>query len=163
MVSARDFPYSFWTVAAVRPAGASGLVPTAPIFDQICMLSAVLFACCMVCHGELVRLKPERASLTRYYLLLSAGGAAGGIFVAVIAPHIFRGYTEYQIGLIVCALLIAAVLYRDRRYGGGMGPSRPSQELSFCSASCWCHTSSAGQSRFRPWCGPWIASSTIHF
>src|ERR1700720_540072 len=24
MVSARDFPYSFWTVAAVRPAGASG-------------------------------------------------------------------------------------------------------------------------------------------
>ena len=89
--------------------------PTAPIFDQICMLSAVLFACCMVCHGELVRLKPERALLTRYYLLLSAGGAAGGIFVAVIAPHIFRGYTEYQIGLIVCALLIAGVLYRDRQ------------------------------------------------
>ncbi|HKD78781.1 MAG TPA: hypothetical protein VKH81_03760 [Candidatus Angelobacter sp.] len=88
---------------------------TAPIFDQICMLSAVLFACCMVCHGELVRLKPERTYLTRYYLLLSAGGAAGGVFVAVIAPHVFRGYTEYQIGLIVCALLLAGVLYRDRQ------------------------------------------------
>src|SRR6266700_3503645 len=56
-----------------------------PVFDQICMLSVVLFACCMVCHGELVRLKPAPIFLTRFYLLLSAGGAAGVIFVAIVA------------------------------------------------------------------------------
>src|SRR5262249_6529585 len=56
---------------------------TAPVFDQLVMLSAVLFACCMVCHGELVRLKPAPAFLTRFYVFLAAGGAAGGVFVAV--------------------------------------------------------------------------------
>ena len=44
-----------------------------------------LFISCMVCHGELARQTSPR-SLTSYYLLIAAGGAAGGICVAVIAP-----------------------------------------------------------------------------
>src|SRR5580765_6830245 len=50
---------------------------------------AGLFVSCMVCHGELARLKPAPRSLTAYYLLIAAGGAAGGICVALIAPLIF--------------------------------------------------------------------------
>ena len=34
---------------------------------------------CMVCHGELVRLKPATAHLTSFYLLVAAGGALGGV------------------------------------------------------------------------------------
>ena len=87
---------------------------TAPTLRQIWMLSLVLFACCMVCHGELVRLKPHPAYLTRFYLLISAGGAAGGIFVAIVAPQIFTGFWEFHFGLIGCVLLAMVALAQDR-------------------------------------------------
>ncbi len=90
-------------------------VDTAPIVRQIWMLSLVLFACCMVCHGELVRLKPHPQYLTRFYLLISAGGAAGGIFVALIAPRIFTGFWEFHCGLVGCVLLALAAIARDRQ------------------------------------------------
>ena len=45
-------------------------------------LCAAFFVCCMVCHGELARNKPHPRYLTQYYLMISAGGALGGLFVA---------------------------------------------------------------------------------
>jgi spermidine synthase len=74
-----------------------------------------LFFCAMVCHGELVRRKPHVRYLTSFYLVISAGGAAGGIFVGILAPLLFTGYYELHFGLLACALLICAVLFLDRR------------------------------------------------
>ncbi len=74
-----------------------------------------LFMCAMVCHGELVRRKPHVRYLTSFYLVISAGGAAGGIFVGIVAPYTFTGYYELHIGLYACALLILIVLGLDRR------------------------------------------------
>ncbi len=82
---------------------------------QIWMLGLVLFACCMVCHGELVLLKPHPSHLTRFYLLISAGGAAGGIFVALIAPRIFTGFWEFHFGLVGCLLLTMLAIARDHQ------------------------------------------------
>jgi len=87
---------------------------TAPMGRQILMLSLVLFGCCMVCHGELVRLQPQPALLTRFYLLVSAGGAAGGIFVVVIAPLIFTGFWEFHVGLIGCVVVAILALISDQ-------------------------------------------------
>jgi hypothetical protein len=86
----------------------------APMGRQVLMLSLVLFGCCMVCHGELVRLRPQPALLTRFYLLVSAGGAAGGIFVVLIAPQIFTGFWEFHFGLIACVVVAILALIRDR-------------------------------------------------
>jgi hypothetical protein len=86
----------------------------APVGRQVLMLSLVLFGCCMVCHGELVRLKPQPALLTRFYLLVSAGGAAGGIIVVLIAPQIFTGFWEFHFGLIACVVVAILALMRDR-------------------------------------------------
>jgi hypothetical protein len=88
---------------------------TASVARQVWMLTLVLFACCMVCHGELVRLKPHPNYLTRFYLLISAGGAAGGIFVAIIAPQIFTGFWEFHFGLVGCVILMILAVARDRR------------------------------------------------
>jgi hypothetical protein len=74
------------------------------------LFCAGLFACCMVCHGELAQFKPHPDYLTTYYLLISAGGVVGAIFVALIAPHVFRGYYELPIALGLCAALIYVVL-----------------------------------------------------
>ena len=86
----------------------------APVVRQVSLLGVVLFACCMVCHGELARLKPHPSHLTRFYLLISAGGAAGGMFVALAAPRIFRGFWEFHVGLIGCVLLGILAIARDR-------------------------------------------------
>ncbi len=78
------------------------------------VFSAGLFVCAMVCHGELARLKPSAEHLTFFYLMISLGGAAGGVFVALLAPRVFTDYYELPIGLIACALLLLIALYRDR-------------------------------------------------
>ncbi len=80
---------------------------------QVPLFCAGLFVCCMVCHGELEKLKPAHEHLTLFYLLLSAGGALGGIFVGVIAPWLFSSFYELPIALGACAILMLIVLARD--------------------------------------------------
>jgi len=74
-----------------------------------------LFVCCMVCHGELARLKPAGRQLTSFYLMVSLGGAVGGLFVGLIAPQVFSGFFELPLALGACALLVLVVLRRDPR------------------------------------------------
>jgi hypothetical protein len=64
-----------------------------------------LFLGCLFCHGELYRLRPAPRHLTAFYLAVSAGGAIGGLLVAVVAPAIFTGYYELGIGLTALAVL----------------------------------------------------------
>ncbi len=59
---------------------------------QVTLYSAALFSAVMVCHGELVRIKPEAKRLTSFYLLVSLGGALGGAFVNLLAPRLFNGF-----------------------------------------------------------------------
>ena len=81
---------------------------------QVAIYCFVLFAGCMVCHGELARLKPDPSHLTMFYLVVAAGGTLGGIFVGLVAPFLFRGYWEYEISLWLVVFLILVVLLRDR-------------------------------------------------
>src|SRR6185369_12446236 len=78
--------------------------------EIIWSFSITLFIMCMVCHGELARLKPHPRFLTGFYVCVSLGGAVGGLFVGLIAPNLFRAYYEFPIGLGLCASLIGAVL-----------------------------------------------------
>ena len=64
-----------------------------------------LFVCCMMCHGELARRRPAPRYLTLFYLMVSLGGALGGIFVALIAPRVFRSLVELPLILCVCGAL----------------------------------------------------------
>ncbi|MFB3132654.1 MAG: hypothetical protein ACE10K_09065, partial [Rhodothermales bacterium] len=83
------------------------------LIAQIVLFSLALFACCMSCHGELVRLKPDPKRLTLFYLIVSLGGALGGLFVAVLAPSLFDGYWEYEIGLAASYGLVMFLVGRD--------------------------------------------------
>jgi spermidine synthase len=77
----------------------------------ILLLSLALFICCMFCHGELARRKPDARELTSYYLMLALGGALGGVFVGLAAPLLFNQYLELPAGVSVCMLLAMALLY----------------------------------------------------
>jgi len=76
-----------------------------------------LFFACMVCHGELARLKPTPRYLTEFYLMIAAGGALGGLFVAIVAPLIFSSYLEWPIGVVGSALLALGLLMLPGRAG----------------------------------------------
>jgi hypothetical protein len=58
----------------------------------------------LLCHGELYRRRPAPARLTEFYLWVSVGGVLGGIFAALVSPHVFTRVYEYPI-LITAALL----------------------------------------------------------
>lgn len=90
-------------------AGAGGASPSL----LIAALALSLFVFCMVCHGELVRRRPPVSHLTLFYLMLSIGGALGGMFVGLLAPAIFNAYYELPIGLFLCAMLAVIVVWRD--------------------------------------------------
>lgn len=77
------------------------------------LLPVVLLLGCMICHGELVRLKPSVKRLTSFYLAISAGGAAGGMFVAIVAPHLFKFFTEFQLTLGAIVILLLVCLFLD--------------------------------------------------
>lgn len=86
---------------------------SASMLAQVLVYFAGLFVCCMVCHGELVRMKPHAKYLTSFYLSSSAGGAFGGILVGLIAPYVFDRYLELPIGLGACCLSVLAAYFLD--------------------------------------------------
>ena len=84
-----------------------------PIKIMLPLFAMGLFTCCMVCHGELARLKPHPRYLTQFYLMVSAGGALGGLLVGLVAPHLFNGFYELPIGMAATAVLVVLVLKQD--------------------------------------------------
>jgi len=113
------------------------------VWRQAATYGGALFVCCMVCHGELYRRRPGAGRLTAYYLLISVGGALGGVFVALIAPAIFTGYNELPWSLIVCAVLFVAAL--------ALRPS-PSESAARAEQRYW---------RWLAWVAPVIACIAI--
>jgi hypothetical protein len=69
-----------------------------------------MFLGCMICHGELTRLKPSTKHLTSFYLHMSAGGALGGLFVSLAAPQLFKTHAEWPGSLIATFVLACLVL-----------------------------------------------------
>ena len=89
------------------------------IRTSITLYSAGLFAACMFCHGELAAMRPAPRYLTRFYLMISIGGAAGGLFVGLIAPRIFATFVELPIALVACGVLAALLTWRSAQTGLG--------------------------------------------
>jgi len=85
----------------------------ASIYKQLAAYCVGLFICAMVCHGELYRLRPDPSHLTAFYLTIAAGGAFGGVFVACLAPLLFKNYYELHCGILLCSLLMLIAWARE--------------------------------------------------
>jgi len=84
------------------------------VYMQILAYCSLMFSACMICHGELYLLRPDAQHLTSFYLMVSIGGALGGIFVSLIAPVIFNGYWEFMVALAMALALWFTVLRAGR-------------------------------------------------
>lgn len=109
----RRFLMPITAVALVSTYGVLAWGIYTPLWLQVSVLFLTFFLCAMVCHGELFACRPHPQHLTMYYLVIAAGGAAGGIFVGAIAPLIFTGYYELHLGLFGCLVLMLLTLYTD--------------------------------------------------
>ncbi len=108
------FDHPRWYVRPVFLAAAAIAVPAMAYFVPSLHLSvavpvylAGLFAACLFCHGELARSRPDPIHLTRFYLMISLGGALGAVLVAIVAPLVLHGYFELGIALVALALVLA--------------------------------------------------------
>jgi spermidine synthase len=82
---------------------------------QVSCYMVVLFVGCMACHGELYQQRPQAEHLTAYYLCISVGGAAGGMFVALLSPVIFRTLLETPIIAFAVSGLLGLIIWKERK------------------------------------------------
>lgn len=94
-----------WTLRAVEH----------PLPLQVAAIVVVLLAGCMVCHGELVRIRPHANRLTSFYLAVAAGGSLGGMSVALAAPALLARLWEFPVFTVLSLVLLMVALYRDPR------------------------------------------------
>jgi hypothetical protein len=104
-------PRWLWPAVLVALAAMAALVVDTELRYKLWLQLGVflpgLFLACVFCHGELYRLRPGPQRLTAFYLWISAGGALGGLLVAVVAPLAFKGFYELGLGLMALGLLAA--------------------------------------------------------
>ena len=96
-----------------------------PLSQAVPLFALGLFICCLFCHGELVARKPEPRHLTRFYLMVSLGGAVGGLLVGLVAPVTLSWYWELPAALVLVTLL-AVLMAR--------GPMRLVAAVALCAA-----------------------------
>jgi len=88
----------FWAVLFLCLAAAIFYLPThhqLTLLVQIIAFSLLLLSGCMICHGEVYLLKPNKQHLTFFYLMIALGGVLGGLFVNLISPLIFNEWWDF--------------------------------------------------------------------
>ncbi len=84
-----------------------GIKPTIAVF---CVAIFVLF---MVCHGELARRRPAPAFLTSFYLMVSLGGAFGGLLIGFAAPYLLNAVYDLPVIVALTSLLFIYLLWAE--------------------------------------------------
>ncbi len=93
----------------------AGLIP---VFATL----ALLFFVCVALHARLYDLRPDARHLTLFYLTMSAGGALGGLFTALIAPLVFDWVWEHPLLVLAAAALMPRGSLPDWRRLKGLEP-----------------------------------------
>ncbi len=96
--------------------GSHGLIP-------VLVSVALLFFICVALHARLYDLRPAPQQLTYFYLIMSAGGALGGLFTALIAPLVFDWVWEHPLLVFAAALLLPRDALPDWRRLKGLEPA----------------------------------------
>jgi hypothetical protein len=84
-----------------------------PIAVSVPLFLIALFLCCFFLHGELYARRPVSAGMTRFYLVVATGGAAGTLLVGVIFPLVLRANYDLACTLVVVSLIALAATWQD--------------------------------------------------
>ncbi len=92
------------------------------LLAQIVLLSACMFAGCMICHGEMVAKAPAADRLTSFYLAIAFGGFLGGALVTFLAPLLLPDIWEIHIAFLI---IVACAVYVEWRRQGVLARRTP--------------------------------------
>ena len=90
-----------------------------------------LFVLFMVCHGELAMRRPAPKYLTSFYLMVSVGGAIGGLLIGFAAPYFLNGLYDLPIVVSLTAFMLVYLLWREK----GKASSEALEKTSFLNES----------------------------
>ena len=82
----------------------------------------LLFLVCVSLHARLYDSRPDPRRLTLFYFVMSAGGALGGLFTALIAPVVFDWVWEHPLLVLAAAALLPSTYLFDLRRLPGANP-----------------------------------------
>ncbi len=103
------------TLVAILAIQARHLLPgSMQLVAEVSCYMLMLLGICLLCHGEVARLKPRSSLLTQYYMLLSAGGAVGGIIVAIVCPLVLSTHVELPFSLALVTAMTFMMFFACR-------------------------------------------------
>ena len=123
-----------WLPLAIQPALAAAIAIALEFLQLVWVPIALalhllaFFVSALVCHGALYARRRYARYLTGFYLFMSFGGALGGAFSGLAAPHLFNTVAEYPM-LIVLALVARPRLAHGSRAARSWRPARPRRIL----------------------------------
>ncbi|WP_411889070.1 fused MFS/spermidine synthase [Yoonia sp. SDW83-1] len=82
-------------------------------WETVGLLLASFFGITMMAHAALYAARPDKSQLTYFYMMMSIGGALGGLFNSIIAPTIFDDLYETR---IIIFLALALFLVGGRKW-----------------------------------------------
>ncbi|MEY4237432.1 MAG: hypothetical protein RL339_33 [Pseudomonadota bacterium] len=127
----------FVLVAGGFAAASSHAATLAPVLGSVFLL----FIVCVALHSRLYDARPDASQLTLFYLVMSAGGALGGMFTALFAPLLFDWVWEHPLLVLAAALLLPTSTLFDWRKLRGVDPQlariAAAAVLGVALAMCW--------------------------
>ncbi|MBW3578714.1 MAG: fused MFS/spermidine synthase [Actinobacteria bacterium] len=90
----------------------------------------------LVAHGRLADDRPPPARLTHFYLLVSIGGALGGVFNGLLAPVLFDHVIEYLLVTAAAVVVLVGLQARGPR-PRPVAPRRRALEASAVFGAPW--------------------------
>lgn len=72
------------------------------------VLILAVFVATLMAHRVLYEARPEAGQLTVYYVVMSLGGACGGLFNSILAPLAFDQFLELRITVVLAAMVLLA-------------------------------------------------------
>jgi SAM-dependent methyltransferase len=107
VVASRALPFALIAITFIHVTRS-----TEPALLILLLHLSVFFIGALVCHGHVAMLRPDPRRLTRFYLLLSFGGAVGGALAAVVAPMLFTSLLEIPLSLALLPLAVPGLTSR---------------------------------------------------
>ncbi|MFW5470901.1 spermidine synthase [Knoellia sp. CPCC 206435] len=108
--TSRVTPMAVNRAAIIATIAAAAIYPVSaytPVWVVVPLLLTMLAVVAYAAHAKLAADRPGVEHLTGYYLIVSIGGALGGVLNGLIAPILFDRVWEYALLLIVVPLLLS--------------------------------------------------------